>query len=232
MTATTTTHKPLRVAIIGGGIAGAALAVGLSAAHVQGHVQVRLYEQTSSLQELGFAVAFARSARRALALLDPRVAATLNLPVEGDPAAALGFMKFVDGNDSDQDPQELGTNNSPLGQWANRRTAVLEGLLSLVPEGVVCSNKKLIKLDDASDDKPNVLYFAGGEIVEADVGKSIISLFVFKSMLTLLQSSAVTASILVSAPMSSQKIALPLNTLRASLILSFTELSSLSTTKP
>lgn len=170
-TDTISTPEPLRIAIIGGGIAGAALAVGLSAAHTRGNVEVRLYEQISSPQELGFAVAFARSARRALTLLDPRVAATLGLPREDDPAAALGSMIFVDGNDSNRDPQTLGPNNSPLGQWASRRTAVLEGLLSLVPKDVVCPNKKLTKLDKASGSRPNMLHFAGGEIVEADVGK-------------------------------------------------------------
>lgn len=162
----------LKVAIIGGGIAGAALAAGLSAAHTRGGVNVRLYEQAPSPEELGFAVAFARSARRALALLDPRVAATLGLPREDDPAAALGSMIFVDGNDSDKDPQALGVNNSPLGQWASRRTDILKGLLSLVPKDVICPNKKLEKLEDATDDKPNVLHFVGGETAEADVGES------------------------------------------------------------
>ncbi|KAM0723798.1 hypothetical protein Q7P37_000788 [Cladosporium fusiforme] len=164
-----TDQKPLRIAIIGGGIAGAALAVGLSAVHARGSVHVRLYEQTSSLQELGFAVAFAKSARRALTLLDPRVAATLGLPREDDPAANLGSMIFVDGNNTDRDPQALGPNNSPLGQWASRRTAILENLLSLLAKDIVCPNKKLTQLEGANGDKPNILHFARGETAEADV---------------------------------------------------------------
>ena len=43
-TARAPSHNPLRVAIIGGGIAGAALAAGLSVAHTRGDIRVRLYE--------------------------------------------------------------------------------------------------------------------------------------------------------------------------------------------
>jgi hypothetical protein len=218
-TARAPSHNPLRVAIIGGGIAGAALAAGLSVAHTRGDIRVRLYEQTASPQELGFAVAFARSARYALSLLDPRVASTIGLPDENDPKAALGSMIFVDGYDSGGDPRVLGENSSPLGQWASRRTAVLEGLLSLVPKDVPCPNKKLVWLEEAKDGQPNKLGFANGETAEADVGKSYrkssLSTKSYRGLMVI-QSSVAMVCIRECALMSSHRTALLSSTRRDS----------------
>lgn len=65
----TTAPKPYTIAIVGGGIAGLALAIGF---HRQG-IPFHIYESAHAFGEIGAGVAFGPNSLRAMQLLDPRV---------------------------------------------------------------------------------------------------------------------------------------------------------------
>ena len=69
MPTTTTAPKPYTIAIVGGGIAGLALAIGF---HRQG-IPFHIYESAHAFGEIGAGVAFGPNSVRAMQLLDPRV---------------------------------------------------------------------------------------------------------------------------------------------------------------
>lgn len=67
--------RPLRVAIIGGGIGGVLLAIGLQKHE---HIDYQLYEAATSFGEIGLGVAIGPNAQHALELIDPRARAVLD----------------------------------------------------------------------------------------------------------------------------------------------------------
>jgi 2-polyprenyl-6-methoxyphenol hydroxylase-like FAD-dependent oxidoreductase len=62
----------IQIAIVGGGLAGAAIALAL---HQQAHVQVNVYESASEFSEKGLGIVMAINAQRALGKLVPDVEA-------------------------------------------------------------------------------------------------------------------------------------------------------------
>ena len=74
-TTTTDCSRPLRIAIVGGGIGGVLLAIGLQK---HAHIDYQLYEAAPSFGEVGLGVAIGPNAQRALELIDPRARAVLD----------------------------------------------------------------------------------------------------------------------------------------------------------
>lgn len=66
-----TDQKPIRLAIIGGGLAGLALAIGIL--RRAPHIELTVYEAGPAFAEVGLGIAFTPNAVRALALVDPRL---------------------------------------------------------------------------------------------------------------------------------------------------------------
>lgn len=85
----------LHVAIVGGGITGATLALGLQARGV-GYT---IYERASALKEIGAGVGFSPNAERALVGVDPEVHAAYKRVAMPN---AEDYFQWVDGCDSDE----------------------------------------------------------------------------------------------------------------------------------
>ena len=74
-TITTEGTRPLRIAIVGGGIGGVLLSIALQK---HAHIDYQLYEAAPSFGEVGLGVALGPNAQHALELIDPRARAVLD----------------------------------------------------------------------------------------------------------------------------------------------------------
>lgn len=88
----------LDIAIIGSGIIGTVLALGLLN-HPSSAFRVKIYEQASSIREIGAGIAFTANARKCMSLIDERIPECVRAvaTANGDPANPTNYMQFVDG---------------------------------------------------------------------------------------------------------------------------------------
>ena len=106
---TTTAPKSYTIAIVGGGIAGLALAIGF---HRQG-IPFHIYESAHAFGEIGAGVAFGPNSLRAMQLLDPRV--------------REGFEKIATRN-SDQKVMETFMRYRLGCEWRGEREGAVDGV--------------------------------------------------------------------------------------------------------
>jgi salicylate hydroxylase len=165
----------INIAIAGGGIAGLCLARGLSR---YPHLSVTVYEATQRYLDIGGGLAFHGNAMRALELIDPelqaeyfRRATVMNeRDVEMATQVLVGDAVAEDG--SSMLLAELGR---AKGRKTVARSDFLEGLLSLVPEGVVKFGKRLAQIEETQTMGKAVepggisLLFKDGTTATADV---------------------------------------------------------------
>jgi salicylate hydroxylase len=143
------TQKQWDVAIIGGGIAGMALAIGL----INQKIPVTVYESAHHFGEIGAGVAFGPNARKAMELLDPRVyealqrIATYNQS-ENKKNIWLDFKFGQDIGPNMQAGKEYHSVECPGSQAAVHRAQFMEELVKLVPDDVGRFGKKFIRLED------------------------------------------------------------------------------------
>lgn len=191
-----TTPKPYTIAIVGGGIAGLALAIGF---HRQG-IPFHIYEAAHAFGEIGAGVAFGPNSLRAMELLDPKVRegfekiATRN----SDQQVKNTFMRFrlgcewrgeqergskgeVDGvgereGKGDERGWKVGYEiadveftgaNAEVGQGAVHRARFLDELVALVPEGNVSFHHRVVAIDDLGSEGVR-LNFEHGETATVD----------------------------------------------------------------
>ena len=165
----------INIAIAGGGIAGLCLARGLSK---YPHLSVTVYEATQRYLDIGGGLAFHGNAMRGLELIDPellaeyfRRATVMNeRDIEMATQVLVGDVQSEDGQ-----PVLLAELGRAKGRKTVARSDLLEGLLSLVPEGVVKSGKRLVQIEERSP-KDNaaelgkiILTFKDGTTATADV---------------------------------------------------------------
>ena len=152
----------LEVAIVGGGIAGVALAIGLQLRNVN----FTIYERAASLREIGAGLGFSPNAERAMELLDGRIRQAFKriaMPNEED------YFQWVDGYETDNIIFRLF-----LGEQAFqgcRRSDFLEELMPLLPSGKVKFGKELRSVAESTDGGMT-LHFKDGTSADADVGKN------------------------------------------------------------
>lgn len=162
----------IKVAIVGGGIAGLCLARGL----VQyPHLQVTVYEATQKYLDIGGGLAFHGNAMRALELIDPelqaeyfRRATVMNeRDVEMATQVLVGDEVAADGK-----PVLLAELGRAKGRKTIARSDFLEGLLSLVPQDVVNFGKRLVQIEERRNlAEPGSIFlsFKDGTTATADV---------------------------------------------------------------
>ncbi|MCJ1356784.1 MAG: hypothetical protein MMC33_006780 [Icmadophila ericetorum] len=174
---TTASDAPgLRIAITGGGLAGATLAHALIK---HSHLDVRLYESASEFSERGAAVGLSGNAQRALVELG------LSLREALDKAGAVRMnssrIQIGSGRNSGTLVFDLGTEEALT---VVHRASFLRELLQPVPRSIMYTSKKLIKVDDA-DDKGVLLHFKDGttELVDALIGADGVHGYVRKHIL-------------------------------------------------
>ena len=152
----------LEVAIVGGGIAGLALAIGLQ----QRNVNFTIYERASSLREIGAGLGFSPNAERAMELLDPRIRQAFKraaTPNEED------YFQWVNGYQTDNVIFRL-----YIGEQAFqgcRRSDFLEELMPLLLPGKIKFSKELQSVEESTGGRATLI-FKDGTSANADVGKN------------------------------------------------------------
>ncbi|KAK4175199.1 hypothetical protein QBC36DRAFT_355320 [Triangularia setosa] len=172
--------SPVSIAIIGGGIAGLALATALIK---KPHLDIHVYESVPAYSDVGAGLALHRNALKAMALLGPQVhQAYLDKAINigsGDSEEAQVEMAteifFAHGPHANtaKDQQPVAELGKAKGRKSVSRADLLAGLLSLVPKDRVSFGKKLSKIseerspDEGKDSKVK-FEFADGSSGEAD----------------------------------------------------------------
>lgn len=160
-----TTQHPIRVAIVGGGIAGLTLARGLIA---QQHLRITVYEATAKYLDIGAGLAFHGNAMRGLANIDQALhdeyfaRATLMADREKELATTVLIGDDVEGEENIL--AELG---KAKGRKTVARADLLEGLYSLLPPEVIRLGWRLSQVEE--DGGEIVLAFDHGMTVRTDV---------------------------------------------------------------
>lgn len=155
---------PVRVAINGGGLAGACL---LHALLPYAHLDVHIFESAAAFKEAGLAIGIARNALAALDLIGPPAAQCLER-AGAVPMVGVRFMLAQgEGSGNMIDETEEETTGKRLTSIVHR-AAFLRELLADVPPERMHAGKKLEKVDQNSNGSI-VLCFADGTYHECDI---------------------------------------------------------------
>lgn len=157
----------IKIAIAGGGISGLCLARGLSR---HPNFKVTVYEAVHKYLDVGGAIAFHGNAIRALHLIDPELHDEYFRRATdiGDRDKEIATQVMVGDSDELTLLAELG---KAKGRKAVARGDLLEGLLSLAPEGMVRFGKRLAKVEERTpaEGESILLQFKDGSTATADV---------------------------------------------------------------
>ncbi|OTA55508.1 FAD/NAD(P)-binding domain-containing protein [Hypoxylon sp. EC38] len=165
--------QPIRIAISGGGLAGASL---IQALLKYPHLDVHIFESAAAFKESGMAIGIARNALDALELIGPSALQCLER-AGAVPMRGVRFMLAQGGNQNqgslidEADGEAQGKRITSI----VHRAAFLQELLAVVPEERMHASKKLDRIerrdddDDDDDDGCIVLYLADGTTHECDI---------------------------------------------------------------
>ncbi|AKC80633.1 salicylate hydroxylase [Xanthomonas arboricola] len=155
-----TRPQQLRVAIVGGGIAGIALARGI---HALPHIKVDLFESAAAFGEIGAGVSFGANAVRAiegLGLGEPYAAVADRTPA---PNQDIWFEWRVGA-----DAKPIGDTRAPgVGQSSVHRADFLAAIADSLPPEISHFAKRAISIDEQKDGV--TVHFADGTSHQADV---------------------------------------------------------------
>lgn len=167
----------IRIAIIGGGLAGASL---IHALIKSPHLDVHIFEAAPEFKEAGMAIGIARNAQAALRLIGPSAEQCLD-KAGAVPMKGVKFMLAqgdAAGNMADEvDATVQGKRLTSI----VHRVQLLEALLADIPEERMHASKKLQKIDQGND---ITVYFTDGTthgcdiLIGADGIHSIVRKFV------------------------------------------------------
>ncbi|KAI1097020.1 FAD/NAD(P)-binding domain-containing protein [Rostrohypoxylon terebratum] len=156
----------VKVAIVGGGIAGLALAAGLAK---KPHIDVHVYEGSPAFKDIGAGLALHLNAIKAMVLIDPGLKQAYF-----DRALSMGeeHQEMTTEVILAQGPHQ-GRLVAELGRAKGRKTIsradLLEGYVSLIPRESISFGKKLVKITETLSDKHAVrLSFQDGTEATAD----------------------------------------------------------------
>ncbi|KAB0508998.1 salicylate 1-monooxygenase [Pseudomonas moorei] len=152
--------SPLRVAIVGGGIAGAALALGLSKAP---HIHVKLFETASAFGEIGAGISFGVNAVEAINRLG--VGNVYRDIADSTPAPWQDV--WFEWRHADDASLIVATLAPGIGQSSIHRADFIDMLERRLPAGIASLGKHLLGYEENPDDV--TLKFADGSTYTADV---------------------------------------------------------------
>lgn len=155
-------NPPIRVAIIGGGLAGASL---IHALIKYSHLDVHIFEAAKEFKEAGMAIGIARNAQAALDLIGPSAAQCLDR-AKAVPMKGVRFILAQGGGAGtvadEVDEAVQGKRVSSIVHRVN----FLDALLADIPRDRMHASKKLQKIDQ---DGSITLTFVDGSTFECDV---------------------------------------------------------------
>ncbi|RAL08488.1 salicylate 1-hydroxylase-like protein [Aspergillus homomorphus CBS 101889] len=176
------TNGPVRIAIIGGGIAGLTLLLALLK-HTSREVLIpHLYEAAPAFAEIGAGIAFGSNSLRAMSLIDPEMTATYNkhATFQADKGARerklwSSYRMGMDGKQRPTNALKAGDHihetRASVARSSVHRARFLEGMTELLPdrgqEKYVSFGKRLLSLDENSDASVTA-HFAGGTSTTVD----------------------------------------------------------------
>ncbi|KAI0402966.1 salicylate hydroxylase [Xylaria palmicola] len=155
--------RPIRIAIPGGGLAGASL---MCALLQYPHLDVHIFESASAFREAGMAVGVTRNAQDALDLIGPRAAELLKLAG----AVPMRGVRFMIAQKDGQGEVINEVDDVKAGKRLTsivHRAALLQQLLANVSEDRLHASKKLSSIDQHPDSI--TLHFTDGTTHECDI---------------------------------------------------------------
>ncbi|ORY59170.1 salicylate 1-monooxygenase sala [Pseudomassariella vexata] len=159
--------KPFEIAIIGGGIAGATLAI----AFLKRSIPFTLYEQGHAFSEIGAGVALSPNAVHAMKLCDPAVHAAFQKVAtkNGWESKRNTYFDILDGTSMvEKDLKELFTLANSQGQNAVHRAYFMDELSKQIPEQMCRFRKRLQSVDKDQETGKLTMRFTDGSSAQAD----------------------------------------------------------------
>ncbi|KAH8896404.1 salicylate hydroxylase [Thozetella sp. PMI_491] len=159
-------EQPIRIAIIGGGLGGAALARALV---MNPNFDIHVYEADATFSTRGTSIGLASNAQRALAQIDPEDRDLLKRG--GAVAQESARIAMGAGPQAGTVVSDLNTNSPEKGQLARvslHRGSLLRELIAKLPEERLHTGKKLVSLRELPDAKAVELVFEDGESTTFD----------------------------------------------------------------
>jgi salicylate hydroxylase len=157
--------RPIRVAISGGGLAGASL---IHALLQHSHIDVHIFESSAEFKEAGMAIGVSRNALAALDLIGP----TATRCLERAGAVAMRGVRFLlaegDRQGSVVDEVDYMTSGNRRLTSIVHRADFLRELLANVPRERMHASKKLDRVEEAND-QSITLYFTDGTSHDCDI---------------------------------------------------------------
>ncbi|KAL4755971.1 uncharacterized protein BDW70DRAFT_29876 [Aspergillus foveolatus] len=161
-------QRTLDVAIVGGGITGAVLAVGL----LSRGLKVKVYERARGFSEVGAGIGFTPNAEWAMKVVDPRIHLAFKKVASRNATDWFTWINSYGGNEAKNGTQEELIYNMYLGERGFEgchRAQFLNELAKLIPEDCAQFCKNLSTIEDRGEDQKIVLKFQDGTIAHADV---------------------------------------------------------------
>ncbi|GKZ26423.1 hypothetical protein AbraIFM66951_004927 [Aspergillus brasiliensis] len=171
--------KPLRIAIIGGGIAGVTLLLALLKHTSRQIIIPHLYEATPEFSEIGAGIAFGSNSIRAMELIDSELAAAYNQHATFQPDTGAFEKKLWSSYRMGMDGRGPSSNNLKAGDYLHEvhaaiarssvhRARFLEAMTALLPPegGYVSFGKRLVSIEEKADGV--TVHFADGTSVSVD----------------------------------------------------------------
>jgi salicylate hydroxylase len=157
--------EPVSIAIVGGGICGALLAIGL---RPYSHLHVTIYEAASAFAPIGAGLTLGPNAVRALDFISPAVQAchdhaTTNAATEFKHT----WMQFRCGTPGLYQGEALGTVECETGHFTVHRGKFLDALLKRLPEDAIQLGKRLVRIEEPKA-AGLLLHFADGTTATVD----------------------------------------------------------------
>lgn len=177
MSASSTPNRPIRLAIVGGGIGGLTFLLGLLEHTSRACIQPYLYEQAPAFGEIGAGVAFGSNSIRAMELLQPKIAEAYNKHATFHSDEA--FRKRLVWSNYSMGMDGRGNNKLKAGDHIHEvhascerssvhRARFLEAMVELLPDGYVSFGKKCVDLIEDTTNETVTVVFEDGTQAEAD----------------------------------------------------------------
>lgn len=148
----------IQIAIVGGGIAGIGLAIGLLARGIKPVV----YERSPSIREIGASIGLSQNAEWAMEVLDPKLLRFFKSIMTVSTSAS---MSWIDG----QTDEYVYTRPLEDKKFETaHRVELLNGMMKLLPPGVMQFNKNLESISDNPSHPKVTLHFSDSTTATAD----------------------------------------------------------------